>query len=152
MAESPITVDTELRFSLEVAPEASSISIARLFAGAVARRVGCEDDDVEDVKLAISEALTNAVKAHQTAHVASPISVRARADADGVTFEVVDEGEGFDVTEPPQDLSMTPAPGLYEGSLGLTVIRSLFPKVEIARNAESGMTIRFFAERGPAGR
>lgn len=142
-------MDAGPTFVLEVSPIPTSLSIARLFAASVARRCGCADGVVEDIKLAISEALTNAVKAHEAISIDDQIRIAARVEDAGIAFEVVDAGGGFDVLEVPADTGMTPAPGLYEGSLGLTVIRSLFPKVEIARNEARGMTVSFLAECTP---
>jgi anti-sigma regulatory factor (Ser/Thr protein kinase) len=40
----------------------------------------------------------------------------------------------------------TPVAGLFEGSLGLTLIQSLFPNVSIDRNETRGMTVSFSVE------
>jgi hypothetical protein len=43
-------------FVLELAPDPSLIVTARLFAGGLARLAGCREEQVDDVKLAVSEA------------------------------------------------------------------------------------------------
>ena len=132
------------KLSLDIPAEPSFLFTARMFAAAIARHFGCGEDAVEDLKIAISEAVTNALKAHRDGSVAEPIRLLAHPSGSEIWFEVVDAGKGFDLaSEPaPTDLQ-TPPLGLYEGSLGLTLIRSLFPRAEIVRNAVRGMTVRF---------
>ena len=129
---------------LEAPPHAEFIGMARLFAGAVARHHKCDEDVVDDIKIAISEAVTNAIKAHQTTDNDSPIRVTARAADGRLTFEVLDEGGGFDESALTAE-SLTPPAGLYEGSLGLTVIRTLFEDCKID-SSPRGTSVRFSAK------
>ena len=55
------------RFVIEIPADAKSIALARVFASTIARAFGCEEELIDDVKIAISEACTNAVKAHERA-------------------------------------------------------------------------------------
>lgn len=138
----------ELRLSIP--PEPGYIAMARMFAGSVARHFGCDEDVVEDVKVAVSEACTNSVKAHRDRGNTEPIELLARLDAADVMFEVVDAGGGIDTAlqKAIADSAATPAAGLYEGSLGLMLIQSLFPSTEIIRNGDHGTTVRFIVPVG----
>jgi serine/threonine-protein kinase RsbW len=136
----------EDRFVLDLPPDAASIRTARLFAAAIARHFLVNEDAVEDLKLAISEACTNAVKAHAEASVSDPVTITAQSSGDAILFEVSDAGNGF--IPPPVEEMRTPPQGLFEGSLGLTLINSLFPDVQIVPNPERGVTVSF---RCPAG-
>jgi serine/threonine-protein kinase RsbW len=137
-------------FFLDVPPEPDQVRTARLFAAAVARHFGADEDRVEDLKVAISEAATNSINAHQTARVSDPIRISAETAGDGLRFNVIDAGPGFASSAPLQDGNdPTPVPGLFEGSLGLTLIRSLFPDVEINPNTERGTTVSFVLETLP---
>jgi len=122
--------------------------MARIFGAAVARHFGCDEDAVEDVKIALSEACTNSVKAHRDNGVELPVRIIGIAEEDELLFEVVDEGPGIDLSKRDVSADATPPGGLFEGSLGLTVIRSLFPTAEIGPNAEVGTTVRFAVKRG----
>lgn len=119
--------------------------MARMFAGSVARHYGADEDVVEDVKVAVSEACTNSVKAHHDSGTVEPIELRAHESNGDLTFEIVDSGKGIDtdLQAAVQQGAATPAAGLYEGSLGLTLIRSLFPGAEILRNDDRGTMVRF---------
>jgi len=124
--------------------------MARMFAGSVARHGGCDEDVVEDVKVAVSEACTNSVKAHRDRGNTEPVELVARLDDDEITFEIVDAGGGIDTALQTTitDSAATPAAGLYEGSLGLMLIRSLFPGTQIIRNGDHGTTVRFVVPAG----
>jgi serine/threonine-protein kinase RsbW len=130
---------------LAIPPEAGYIAMARMFAASVARHYGSDEDVVEDVKVAVSEACTNSVKAHRDSGTAESIELRARALDGELTFEIVDAGAGIDsaLQTAIADGTATPAAGLFEGSLGLTLIRALFPGAEIIRNDDRGTTVRF---------
>jgi serine/threonine-protein kinase RsbW len=136
------------RLELAIPPEPGSIAMARIFGAAVARHFGCDEDAVEDVKIALSEACTNSVKAHRDSGIDLPIRVVGTAEEDELVFEVVDEGPGIDLRKKEIPADATPPGGLFEGSLGLTVIQSLFPTAEIGPNADVGTTVRFRVKRG----
>ena len=132
---------------LDIPPDPEHVRTARLFAAAAARHFGLEEEGVEDLKVAISEACTNAIQAHRAAGIDAGIHIVATADPDLVRLDVVDAGEGFDLEGAAMRADYTPPAGLSSGSLGLALIRSLFPKVEISRNLDGGMTISIVADR-----
>ncbi|MFL5766495.1 MAG: ATP-binding protein, partial [Actinomycetota bacterium] len=53
------------RFTLELPSEPISIGTARLFSATVARFFGTQEEAVEDLKLAVSEACTVAIRANE---------------------------------------------------------------------------------------
>jgi serine/threonine-protein kinase RsbW len=137
---------------LEIPPDPEQVRTARLFAAAAARHFDIDEDRVEDLKVAVSEACTNAIKSHAEAGLAEVIKITASPVAGGILVAIVDQGPGFD----PQDAleaaqDYTPPAGLVEGTLGLTLIRALFPSLEITRNAQRGMTISIVVEPTPEG-
>lgn len=132
----------EDELALSFPPEPEYVGMARLFAASIARHLALEEDRVEDLKVAISEACTNSVKAHRDANVTDAVRVVARV-GDAVTFEVIDWGRGFELASPDRSDLITPPAGLYEGSFGLTLIRALFEDAEIRRNEQGGTTVRF---------
>ena len=144
------SVLTASELILDVAPEPEHARTARLFAAAAARHYGVAEERVEDLKVAISEACTNAFRAHTDAGISDPVRVVAVAEAGGVRFSVVDAGRGFEPPPPDAGKDYTPPGGIFEGSLGLTLIHSLFPDAEISRNTGAGMTVSFVVETNGA--
>jgi serine/threonine-protein kinase RsbW len=135
-------------FELAVPPAPESVSVCRLFVGAVARHFAIDEDTIGDLKVAVSEAVTNAIKAHHdVGRDQMPVRVRVLCDDEACRVEVLDEGNGFQAP-PPASSTLTPAAGLSEGSLGLLLIRALFPEAEIASGSKgTGTTVRFAAKR-----
>lgn len=135
-------------FELAIPPAPESVSVCRLFVGAVARHYAVDEDAVGDLKVAVSEAVTNAIKAHEEVgrdHVA--VRVRVVCDDQSCRVEVRDEGPGFQPPPPVSEGAITPPLGLYEGSLGLLLIRTLFPEAEIVAGEKGGTTVRFAVKR-----
>jgi hypothetical protein len=75
----------EQDFRLQLAPEASLIVTARLFASGLARLAGCGEERVEDVKLAVSEACALALSAGE---FTDSLTVDVHKDAHRLEFEV----------------------------------------------------------------
>lgn len=143
--ETPGAAGTE-DLVLDIPPNAEHARTARLFAAAAARHFEIDEERVDDLKVAISEAATNAINAHTAAGVDDPIRVVAKEEPGGIRFSVTDAGPGF-VPETPSKDDYTPPLGLREGTLGLALISALFPTMDIRRNAERGMTISILIER-----
>lgn len=138
----PVAVE---EFVLDLPPAPECVAIARLFSASVARHFWIGEEQVEDLKIVVSEACTNSVKAHQGAGIGEPVRIVVRVRDGSLLYEVIDEGPGIDlgVVDGVATDAATPAQGLYEGSLGLILIRAIFPDAEILRNSGRGTTVRF---------
>ena len=89
------------------------------------------DARVEDLRLAVSEATTNAIRAHASLGSDNRIRVRCNVDDDRIAVEVQDRGPGFD----PDDLPAVPEiddPSrlLWESGLGMPLMRELTDETE----------------------
>lgn len=127
------------RSVLEVPADASSVKTSRLFAAAVARHFACAENEIEDVRLAVSEAVTSAIRGHQEAGVPAPIMISAELDGSVLRFEVA---SATAPAEPPLE-GKTPPGGVYEGSLGLSIIESLFQDSAVAHTSDGGTLVTF---------
>ena len=138
-------------------PLPAHVRTARLVATAVARRTGVEEALLDEVRLAVGEACSRAVEAHQEHCPAEPVRV-ALTGTNG-RFEVV-------VTDTAAQSATAPAVGATSGTkdgseapggepaapvdsgqlavpaeLGLAVIEGLADDVEIAQT-DAGLSIR----------
>jgi serine/threonine-protein kinase RsbW len=123
---------------LKLPPDVQYVGLARLVVCAAARQAGMTGDRIEDLRVAVSEATTNAV------------TVQRRVDADehvvlrfgqvGGTFEVTvaDSGPGF---EPAPAESSNGRHWSIEGGLGVTIIRQLADEVQFTRSPD-GMRVK----------
>ena len=74
-------------FTIDFPPQAHFVSTARIFCGAVARHYGCDPADVEDLKIALSEACSSAIS-HHGAGSDEPVRLAASPQDGLLTFEV----------------------------------------------------------------
>jgi anti-sigma regulatory factor (Ser/Thr protein kinase) len=82
---------------------------------------------VDDMALAITELVTNAVEASPTA--SAPILVHATYIGQDLCIEVIDEGQGFTL----DDSEARPSPKSIRGR-GLPIVRALVDAVEVDRS------------------
>jgi serine/threonine-protein kinase RsbW len=73
-------------------PLPAHVRTARLIALAVARRLGVAEDLLDEVRLAVGEACSRAVRVHAGLESDVPISMRLSDDDDCFTVEVTDVG------------------------------------------------------------
>jgi hypothetical protein len=117
--------DPRATLGLELAADPALLATARLFAAAAARAGGCDDDTVEDVRLAVSEACARAMRG---AAVGDRVTIDAHVEGPGVAFVV--EGP----TGPADDDAID----------GLDLVATLFPSA--ATTGDGGRTtVRFDA-------
>ena len=126
---------------LHLPPNVAYVSLARLVVCAAARLAGMDDERVEDLRIAVSEATTNAVAAHLRASQPQPVTIEF-GDAGSGTFEVTiaDAGPGFQPS-PPQALAERGWD--VEGGLGVTIIRNLADEVRFDRDGGMRVSMRF---------
>jgi serine/threonine-protein kinase RsbW len=126
---------------LRIPSRAEFISVVRLAVAAVASRMGFNYDDIEDLKVATGEALTNAIQAAAGRAEATrkTIVVVCAIGADALTVEVRDSGSGFDPELRRQALERDE---LQEGGLGLLLIESLMDKVDFKTKPGKGTLVR----------
>ena len=121
-----------IEFSLPARPE--FVAVAReLVASVAARRLDLDPEHADDVRLAVSEAVTNAIEVHNAHAIGRdvlirvrPVGVRGETAASAIEVEVVDAGPGFD----PDTLQAHPQPTdparlNFERGLGIPLIRSI---------------------------
>jgi serine/threonine-protein kinase RsbW len=122
---------------LEIPARAEFVALVRLVVSSVAssRRILAEAR-IDDLKLAVSEACTNAIEAHDAASADEHVVVRLAEADDRLQVSVDDRGVGFDPDSLPEHPPVTDPERLnFERGLGIPLIRTL---VDEARFVSSG--------------
>lgn len=127
---------------LELPRDAQYVGLARLAVTAVARQAGMDPARLEDLRLAVSEATTNAMMGgHENNGAAEPVVLAfGRRGESGFAVTITGSGPGF---EPPPHEAAENLDWSGEGALGVTLIRGLADEVEFIRGAGSRSTMRF---------
>jgi serine/threonine-protein kinase RsbW len=122
-----------IKLTLPTKPE--YVSLARLTIASVANNMGFSIGDVEDLKVAVSEACTNALTHSKNPDTSYELSYIIENEK--LVFTVTDRGVGFEPDEvAPPDLN-----GKQLGGFGLFIIKSLMDRVEIISERGSGTSI-----------
>ena len=124
---------------LRIPARAEYIALARLALSGLADITALSAENVADLKLALTEAVSNSVR-HAYAGGAGFVSIAYEVSGKALGIEVVDDGAGFDPERPP------PLEGeeLSEGGLGIAIIRTIADEFEIqSRPGERGSRLRF---------
>jgi serine/threonine-protein kinase RsbW len=126
---------TEVTLRIPTSPE--FVAVARMTVAAIACRMDFPYDVVDDIKVAVGEACTNAIE-----HAAienrpeEDIQIRCVLETDALVIEVIDKGQGFD----PEQRS---EPDLTEGGgLGLILINALMDEVQLTSLSGQGTQVR----------
>jgi serine/threonine-protein kinase RsbW len=122
------------------------VGIIRLTLSGIASKMGYSYDDIEDLKIAVSEACTNAVQHAYKADKTGEVSVRFGVFEDRLEIIVADQGDSFDIHDKQKGLGpYSPehtVDQLSEGGLGLYLMETLMDevRVQIDSGVPSSMT------------
>ena len=140
MANSPLEMDMTIPCSSEF------VSVIRLAVSGIASRMNFTIEDIEDIKISVSEACTNAIQhAYESnPNVNNKIFVTAKIHPEELEIVVEDKGKGFDLgilgTSSQKEASEKKM-GL---GLGITFIKNLMDHAEFSSNSGKGTKVRMF--------
>jgi serine/threonine-protein kinase RsbW len=112
------------------------VGVARLTASGIASRMGFDIEAIEDIKLALAEACTNAIK-HGCCDDHREYKISFSVEPRSLAISVSDKGCGLqqkDLTDPDPD-------NPKEGGLGIFIIRTLMDEVDFSNTPGRGFII-----------
>jgi serine/threonine-protein kinase RsbW len=120
------------------------VAVARLTVAAVACRMGFDVSEIEDIKVAVGEACTNAIEHGVPAeHTAEMVTISCAIEEKALRITVHDPGIGFDPSAAPGAPSHGASTAtLTEGGLGLLLIQALMDDVDVSCVPEDGTRVR----------
>ena len=127
-----------VRLRIPAKPE--YIALGRLALTGLAQARGLDSDTIADLKLALTEAVSNSVRHAYGTPGEGQVDVRYELRGDRISVEVLDDGAGFD----PHEAPTFDGDELSEGGLGIAIIRTIADGVEIdSRPGVRGSRLRF---------
>lgn len=120
--------------NMEITTNPDYVSIIRLTASGIANKMGFPIDDIEDIKVAVSEACTNAIK-HSKDDV---FNIVFNILDNAINIEIQDNGKGYDVSS----ISTPDLENPKESGLGLFIIKTLMDDVDIESEHNQGTKIK----------
>lgn len=110
------------------------VGVVRLTVSALANRMGFNIEEIEDIKVAVAEACTNAIKHGSQEEFDASFTIFS----DKMTISIKDRGKGVvikDITQPDLD---NPS---EDGGLGIFIIKSLMDDVNMISTIGKGTQI-----------
>ena len=108
-----------------------------------------DDEQIDDLRLAVSEACTNAIDAHQANETRDRVFVRCCGSTEEIEVTVRDRGGGFDPSDlEPHPPVTDPARLEFERGLGVPLIRALADEAEFSAD-DGGTTVRLVIKAAP---
>jgi len=139
-------VETVRTVRLRIPARPEYIALARLALTGLAELSPLADEDVADLKLALTEAVSNSVR-HAYAEGEGFVSIAYDLSASALQIEVTDDGAGFD----PGSAAPRDGDEISEGGLGIAIIRTIADEFEIASQpGVRGSRLRFVKRLQPA--
>jgi serine/threonine-protein kinase RsbW len=127
-----------VRLRIPAKPE--YIALCRLALTGLAQARALDSDTVADLKLALTEAVSNSVRHAYGTPGEGQVDIRYELSAERICVDVIDDGDGFDPDETPT----FDGEELSEGGLGIAIIRTIADDVQIeSRPGVRGSRLRF---------
>lgn len=123
-----------------IPPKPEFVSVARLTAATVAARQSFTYDEIEDLKIAVSEACTALLVAGTNG---TPLTLRFTLEADAFEVRIETGGPGVELA-PPGVRAKQP---LDEARLGVFLMQCLVDDVESHKSAEGKAELRLVKRR-----
>jgi len=123
---------------LRLPPDPRYIAVVRLAVAGVASRCEMSVEDIDDLKVAVSETFTNTIDHAYEGVTPCPVMVRMLPGQAELRIEVIDEGVGFEVDK--QDFNGEPDIS-GNGGLGLYLVYRYMDDVKIESAPGSGTRV-----------
>jgi serine/threonine-protein kinase RsbW len=140
IAADTIESDGTRSVYLRIPAKAEYITLCRLALTGLAQLRRIPDDTMADLKLALTEAVSNSVRHAYGEDGDGHVDVTYELRPDAIGIQVVDDGEGFD----PEETPSFEGAELSEGGLGIAIIKTIADEFALESNPGSrGSRLRF---------
>lgn len=144
MTTSVLLLSIELSFPSELGFE----KIAREAIAAFARRVGFDQEQIEDLKTAIGEACINAIEHGNQCEPGMRVDVNCRCDEQRLTVEISDQGlKRYQNAHVSAGIASKLCGNAPLRGMGLMMIEQLTDEAGFAESASGGNCFRFAVNR-----
>ena len=117
-------------------------ALARSVVGAFAARLDPTLEEVEDIRTAVSEAVTNAIIHGYEGMQEGAVTLYAAAQGRQLFLEVQDHGRGIGNIEQARAPFYTSRPDLERSGMGFTIMESFMDQVEVISGPGQGTVVR----------
>ena len=130
---------------LEIPPRSPYVGVVRLTMSALARSAGIDEEKVDDLKIAVSEACANAVLSNDEAGSSEPVEITWDQDDTSIRIAVSDRGPTMSAEGSPDAVDTQ---GFSTRAvMSIALLKSLLDGYEFHPRDGGGMTARLLLNR-----
>ena len=116
-------------------------SLARVIVSAFCLPLEPSLDELEDIKTAVSEAVTNVI-VHAYPKLAGMVTLKCMYEADVLQISVIDSGIGISDIAKARAPFFTSKADEERSGMGFTVMESFMDSLDVSSNKTSGITVK----------
>jgi stage II sporulation protein AB (anti-sigma F factor) len=119
------------KMSIEFVSKSQNEGFARVAVAAFVAQLDPTIDEINDVKTAVSEAVTNSIIHGYENREDGTIKIEVEINENEVTIAVIDDGIGIDDIEQAMEPLYTSRPDLERSGMGFTVMETFMDELEV---------------------
>jgi anti-sigma regulatory factor (Ser/Thr protein kinase) len=120
----------ERTFTLNVPSSTENLAMIRDFVASIGTKAGFDENEVARITLAVDEACANVIEHAYSSDETRLVTIRATLDSEDLSFEIVDNGRGFEPMQVSEDDVVELIRQRKSGGLGLRLIRAVMDDVK----------------------
>lgn len=128
------------KIEIRIPNQSEYVGVVRLAVSGIATRMNFSVEDIEDIKIAVSEACANAVRYAYPTNKVGYIDITCISQKDQLEITIKDSGIGFDLKNPHKPKKQKE--GSTNLGLGMVFMQSLMDKVNMTSVLNKGTTVQ----------
>ncbi|NRT33144.1 anti-sigma F factor [Clostridium beijerinckii] len=129
------------KMSIEFVSKSQNEAFARVAVAAFVAQLDPTIDEINDVKTAVSEAVTNSIIHGYENREDGLVRIEAEINEDQVTIAIIDKGIGIDNIEQAMEPLYTSRPDLERSGMGFTVMETFMDALEVYSEKGNGTKV-----------
>lgn len=125
---------------LEFLSKSSNEAFARVTAAVFVSQIDPTVEEIEEIKTAVSEAVTNAI-IHGYDNGFGTVIMKCKLYQDRVIIEVIDNGKGIEDIVKAREPLYTSRPDMERSGMGFTVMESFMDEVDVYSESGNGTKV-----------
>ncbi|MGO4539785.1 anti-sigma F factor [Paenibacillus sp. 2TAB19] len=127
--------------TLSFSAKSENEAFARIAVAAFVSQLDPTLDELNDLKTAVSEAVTNAIIHGYESDPSCQVTIEATIEGDSVSITVTDNGRGIEDLELARQPLYTSKPELERSGMGFTIMENFMDRFEVASTAGGGTRV-----------
>lgn len=129
------------KMSIEFMSKSQNEGFARVAVAAFIAQLDPTIDEINDVKTAVSEAVTNSIIHGYDNKEDMMIKIEAEISGNEVTIAIIDKGRGIEDIEKAKEPLYTSRPDLERSGMGFTVMETFMDELQVESEMGNGTRV-----------